>query len=344
MRCRVWRRARSTHVVAFITLLFVLPAVAVLLPLLCAEAQEAGKVARVGFLSPSSLSDPRTRLFIEAFRQRLRALGWIEGQNIAIEYRWAEERTERLPDLASNLVSRRVDVLVAATSPAIQAAKQATVTIPIIMAGAVDPVATGFVASIARPGGNITGLSDMSSELVGKQLEILREVVPRVSHVDLLWNPTNPSNAPQLQHAHDASRASGLRLKPREARGPAEIDSAFAAMTSEGAGAVMVMMDAMFIAHRTRIAELATKSRLPAIYGRTDHVKAGGLMAYGPNIADLYRRAAAYVDKILKGSNPADLPVEQPTKFELLINLKTARGLGLTIPHSVLLRADEVIQ
>ena len=342
-RCRVWRRAGTTDAAALITLLVVVLAVAVLLAPPGVEAQRAGKVPRIGFLSPSSLSDPRTQLFIEAFQQRLRELGWIEGQNIAIEYRWAEDRTERLPDLANNLVSARVDVLVAATSPAIQAAKQATGTIPIVMAGAVDPVATGFVASIARPGGNITGLSDMSSELVGKQLEILKEVVPRVSRVALLWNPANPSNAPQLRHAQEAGRASGLGLLSHEVRGAAEIDSAFAAITSEGAGAVIVMVDAIFIAHRTRIAQLAAKGRLPAMYGRTDHVKAGGLMAYGPNIADLYRRTATYVDKILKGSNPADLPVEQPTKFELVVNVKTATSLGLTIPQSVLLRADQVI-
>jgi putative ABC transport system substrate-binding protein len=311
---------------------------------LAAEAQQARKVPRIGFLSPSSLSDPRTALFVEAFQQGLRELGWVEGQNIAIEYRWAEERTERLPDLASNLASLKVDVIVAATSPAIQAAKQATGTIPIVMAVVAETVATGFVSSIARPGGNITGLSMMGTELVGKQMEILKEVVPKVSRVALLWNPATPGNVPQLPHVQDAARASGVRLQSLAVRGPDEIDSAFVAMTRERAGAVIVLADPMFIAQRKRIADLAAKSRLPAMYMLTDHVKAGGLMAYGPNIADLYRRAATYVDKILKGAKPADLPIEQPTKFELVINLKTAKALGLKIPQSLVARADEVIQ
>jgi putative ABC transport system substrate-binding protein len=308
------------------------------------EAQPAGKVPRIGYLSPSSPSDPRTQRFREAFRQGLRELGWVEGKNIAIEYRWAEERTERLADLARELVSLKVDVLVAATTPAIQPAKQATGTIPIVMAVAADPVATGFVASLARPGGNITGLAMMSSELVGKQMQLLTELVPKISRVALLWNPANPSTAPGLRHAQDAARALGVRLQPLEARGPSDIDNAFAAMARERAGAVIVLADTTFIAHRARIAGLAAKSRLPAVYGLTDHAQAGGLMAYGPNIADLYRRAATYVDKILKGAKPADLPVEEPTKFELVINLKTAKALGLTIPPSVLVRSDQVIE
>ena len=307
-------------------------------------AQQSGKVPRIGFLSPSSPSDPRTQRFREAFRQGLLALGWVEGQNIAIEYRWAEERTERLADLASELVSLKVDVIVAATTPAIQPMKQATRTIPIVMAVAADPVATGFVANIARPGGNITGLSMMAPGLLGKQMQLLKEVVPKISRVALLWNPANVSNTPQLPHVQDAARALAVRLQPLEARGPGDIDSAFVAMTRERAGAVIVLVDSMFVAHRTRIAGLAAKSRLPAVYGLTDHAEAGGLMAYGPNVADLYRRAAAYVDKILKGAKPADLPVEEPTKFELVINLKTAKALGLTIPPSVLVRSDQVIE
>jgi putative ABC transport system substrate-binding protein len=274
----------------------------------------------------------------------LRELGWVEGQTIAIEYRWAEERTERLADLATQLVNLKVDVIVAATTPAIQAAKQSTGTIPIVMSVAVDPLATGFVASLARPEGNITGLSMMATDLVGKQLELLKELVPKISRVALLWNPANPSNAPQLRHAQDAARALGVRLQPLEARGPNEIDSAFAAMTRERAGTVIVLADTMLVAHRTRIADLAAKSRLPAVYGLTDHAEVGGLMAYGLNIADLYRRAATYVDKILKGAKPADLPVEQPMKFEFVINLKTAKQIGLTIPPNVLARADKVIK
>jgi putative ABC transport system substrate-binding protein len=311
---------------------------------LAAEAQQAAKISRIGFLSPSSPSDPRTQRFREAFRQGLRELGWVEGQNIAIEYRWAEERTERLADLASELVGLKVDVIVAATTPAIQPAKQATGTIPIVMAIAVDPVATGFVASLARPGGNITGLSMMSSELVGKQMQLLKELVPKISQVALLWNPANPSTAPGLRHAQDAARALGVRLQPLEARGPGEIDSAFAAMARDRAGAVIVLVDTTFAAHRTRIADLAAKSRLPAVYGLADHAQAGGLMAYGPNLPDLYRRAATYVDKILKGAKPADLPVEQPTKFELVVNMRTAKALGLAIPPSILIRADQVLE
>jgi putative ABC transport system substrate-binding protein len=237
-----------------------------------------------------------------------------------------------------------VDLILAATTPAIQAAKQATGTIPIVMATAVDPLATGFVASLARPGGNITGLSMMTSDLVGKQMQLLKELVPKMSRVALLWNPATPSSPPQLRHAKEAASALGVRLQPLEARGPGEIDSAFAAMTRERAGAVIVLVDTAFIPHRTRIADLAARSRLPAVYGLTDHAEAGGLMAYGPNVANLYRRAATYVDKILKGAKPADLPVEEPTKFELVINLKTAKALGLTIPPSVLVRSDQVIE
>jgi putative ABC transport system substrate-binding protein len=309
-----------------------------------AEAQQPKKIPRIGFLSPQSPSDPRIQRFREAFRQDLRELGWVEGKNIVIEYRWAEGKTERLADLAAQLLSLKVDVIVAATTPAIQAAKQATGTIPIVMAVAVDPVATGFVASIARPGGNITGLSMMATDLVGNQMQLLKELLPKISRVALLWNPTNPSNAPQFRQAQDEARAFGLRLQSLEARDPSEIDSAFAAMTRERAGAVIVLADTMFVDHRTRIADLSAKSRLPAVYGLTDHAEAGGLMVYGANVADMYRRAATYVDKILKGAKTADLPVEQPTKFEFVINLKAAKQIGLMIPQSVLFRADRVIK
>ena len=308
------------------------------------EAQQARKTARIGFLSPSSLSDVRTRTFVEAFHQGLRDLGWIEGQNLTIEYRWADERTERLRDLATDLARLQVDVVVAATSPAVQAAKQAIPTIPIVMTNAGDAVASGFVASIARPEANVTGLSMMGGELVGKQLQILKEVVPRLSRVALLWNPTNSSNAPQLRHAQEAVRTLGLRLQALEVRRPAELDDAFAAITKEHAGAVIVVLDSMLIANRTRIADLAARRHLPTMYGLSDHVRAGGLMAYGPDVADMYRRAATYVDKILKGSKLTELPVEQPTKFELIVNLSAARALGLTIPPSISARADQLIQ
>ena len=317
---------------------------AILSPPLTTAAQQPAKVHRIGFLSTSSPSDPRMQRRLEAFRQGLRELGYVEGQNIAIESRWAEGKYDRLPDLAADLVRLKVDVIVAAAAPAIQAAKQATRTIPIVMAIVIDPVATGFVTSLARPGGNVTGLSNMAPELVGKQMELLKEVVPKVSRVALLWNPANPGNPPLLREAEVAAGALGVRLQPLEARGPGEIDSAFAAMTRQRAGAVIVLVDSMLADHRTRIADLAAKSRLPAMYGITEHAEAGGLMAYGANLANMFRRAATYVDKILKGAKPADLPVEQPTRFELVINLKTAKALGLTIPPSVLIRADKVIQ
>ena len=311
---------------------------------LAAEAQPAGKVYRIGFLSPASPSDPRVQRFLAAFRNGLGELGYVEGQTIAIESRWAAGKYERLPGLAAELVRLKMEVIVTAAVPAIRAAKEATSTIPIIMAVVVDPVATGLVASLARPGGNITGLSLMTPELVGKQLEMLKEVVPKASRVAVLWNPANPGNAPQLRAAEVAARTLGVRLQPLEARGPREIDSAFAAMSKEGASAVVVLVDVVFIDQRTRIADLAATRRLPSVYGLPEYVEAGGLMAYGPSYIANYRRAAVYVDKILKGAKPGDLPIEQPTKFEFVINLKAAKALGLTIPPSLLQRADEVIQ
>ena len=308
---------------------------------LAGEAQPAEKMYRIAFLSPTSPSDAGR---LAAFREGLRELSYVEGQNIAIESRWAEGNYDRLPGLAAELVRFKVDIIVTYGTPASQAAKRATGTIPIVMAGAIDPVASGLVTIVARPGGNLTGLSLMAPELVGKQLEILKDVVPKISRVALLGNPANPGNAPQVRHAQDAARALGLRLQPLEARGPSDIDSAFAAITSEQAGAVIVLVDSMLLDHRTRIADLAARRRLPAVYGLSDHVEAGGLMAYGPNRLDIFRRAATYVDKILKGAKPGDLPVEQPTKFALVINLKTAKALGLTIPPSLLQRADQVIE
>jgi len=309
-----------------------------------AHAQQPVRVPRVGYLSPNSPSDPARQRRLEAFRQGLRELGYVEGQNIAVEPRWAEEKYDRLPALAADLVHLKVDVIVAVGVPATRAAQQATRTIPIVMAMVIDPVATGLVATLARPGGNVTGQSLVAPELVGKQLELLKEVVPKVSRVGLLWNPANPGSAPQLREAEVAARALGVRLQPLEARGPQEIDSAFAAMTRERAGALVVLVDAIFTSQRTQIAELAAKRRLPAVYGLREHAEAGGLMVYSANPLDLERRAATYVDKILKGRKPADLPVEQPTRFELVINLKTAKALGLTFPPSVLVRAEEVIR
>ncbi len=311
---------------------------------LAAEAQPREKVPRVGYLSPGSSSDPARLRRFEAFRQGLRELGYVEGQNIAIESRWAEGKYDRYSALAADLVRLKVDVIVAVGGRATQDAQQATRTIPIVMSVVIDPVGSGLVASLARPGGNITGLTIMASDLVGKQLEVLKEVVPKVSRVALLWNPANPGSAPQLREAEAAARALRVRLQTLEARVPQEIDSAFAAMTRERAGALVVLADAIFTNQVKQIADLAAKRRLPTVYALREYAEAGGLMVYGANPLDLERRAATFVDKILKGAKPADLPIEQPSKFELIINLKSAKALGLTIPQSLLLRADEVIQ
>jgi len=316
---------------------------------LVAEAQQTGKVARIGFLSPASPSDAAGNpsdlaVLFAAFRERLRELGYVEGQNIKIESRWAEGNYDRLPGFAADLVRLKVDVIVTYGTPAAQAAKRATGTIPIVMALIIDPVASGLVTSLARPGGNITGQSMMSPDLAQKQLQILKEVVPKVSRVAVLHNPANPGNAPEVRHAQDAARALGVRLQLLGARGPGEIDSAFAAMTHEQASAVIVLVDAVLQNNRTRITDLAARHRLPAVYGLSEYAEAGGLLAYGPNRLDMFRRAATYVDRILKGAKPGDLPVEQPSTFALVINLKTAKALGLTIPPSLLLRADQVIE
>jgi putative ABC transport system substrate-binding protein len=311
---------------------------------LASEGQQKTKISRIGFLSPGSPPDSRMQHVLEAFRRGMGELGYVEGQNITIESRWAEGKYDRLPGLAAELVLLKVDVIVASAVPAIRAAKEATSTIPIVMAIVVDPVVTGLVASFARPGGNITGLSNMAPELVGKQLEMLKEVVPTASRVAVLWNPANPGNVPQMRAAEVAARTMGVRLQPVEVRNPGELDSAFAAMTKQRAGALIVLADSMFSEHRTRIADLAAKSRLASVYGLPEFAEAGGLMAYSANRSDLFRRAAIYVDKILRGAKPADLPVERPNKFEMVINLKTAKALGVKIPQSLLIRADEVIE
>ncbi len=311
---------------------------------LAAEAQQAASLPRIGFLAPASLSDPRVPPYIRAFQEGLRELGYVEGRNIAIEFRWAEGQYERLPGLAAELVRLNVNIIVAAGPNAIQAAKQATATIPIVMAAVGDPVGTGFVASLARPGGNITGVSNMLPDLVGKQLELLKEVLPTVSRVALLGNPANPANASLERQAQDAARTLGVRLQPLWARDLREIDSAFTATKMERADALIVLTDTMLINHRARVIDHAGQRRLPAVFGVSQFVEAGGLLAYGPSFADGYRRAAPYVARILKGAKPADLPIEQPRKFELVINLKTAKALGLKIPPSLLQRADQVIE
>jgi putative ABC transport system substrate-binding protein len=307
-----------------------------------AEAQQPKKVPRIGFLSSRSADAEKSRL--AAFQQGLRGLGYEEGKNILIEQRYAEGNFDRLPELAAELVRLNVDVLVTTGTPAAHAAKDATKTIPIVIGNAGDPVGTGLVASLARPGGNITGLSVMAPELSANRLELLKEIVPRLSRVAVILNPANPVNPPQLKETQAASPASGVTVVSFEVRGPEDIDGAFSTIRKERAGALIVFADPVLNTHQTRITELAAKTRLPAVYSERGYVDAGGLMSYGTNFDDLYRHAAIYVDKILKGAKPADLPVEQPTKFELVINLKAAKQIGLTIPQSVLYRADKVIK
>jgi len=319
-------------------------AVSLLAAPLAADAQQAGKVPRIGFLGVTSPSDRPPLL--DAFRQRLRELGWVEGQNIVIDYRYAEGRVGRLPDLAAELVRLKVDLIVASAGTQVAtAAKNATETIPIVMIAVRDPVGTGLIASLARPGGNVTGVSGYAGlETVAKQLELLKETVPKIRRVAILSNPANAYHQLAIREVNVAARSLGVQLQLLEARGPNEFDGAFAAMAKERVGALLVLSDVIFNSHRTRLADLAARSRLPAAYGNRESVEGGGLISYGPSFLDLHRRAAAYVDKILKGAKPAELPVEQPTKFELVINLKTARALGLTIPLSLLRQADELIQ
>ncbi len=311
---------------------------------LAAEAQQATRVARIGYLGTNVAAFPQLR---EAFLQGLRDLGHVEGRNVVIEYRSAEGKPERLPALAAELVALKVDVIVATGTPASLAAKQATRTLPIVFAGVADPVGGGLVTSLARPGGNVTGLSLLAPELVGKGLELLKQAVPGVSRVAVLWQPGGSGERTEqdmLKAAEGAARALGVRLQFIEVRGPADFDRAFSDMTKARAGALTVLSSNMFLVEHRRLVTLAGKNRLPAVYPFREFVDAGGLMAYGAGVHDSVRRAATYVDKILKGTKPADLPVEQPTKFELVINLKTAKALGLTIPQSVLGRADEVLQ
>ncbi len=306
------------------------------------EAQQPGKMAHIGFLSSGSTASHG--LLIDGFREGLRERGYTEGKNIAIEYRWAEGKLDRLPQLAAELVQLRVQVLVTAGSPGILAAKQATTTIPVVMAVGGDPVGAGFVASLARPGGNITGLSNLAEDLIAKLLELLKEAVPRASRVAVLSNPGNPAHAAFRREIRTAAQVLGVTLLPVEARAPNDYEGAFAVMAKERAGALVVLPDPMSLTERRRITDLATRSRLPAIYGFKEEAEAGGLMSYGVNLRWSYHRAATYVDKILKGAKPADLPVEQPTRFELVINMKTAKALGLTFPQSILIRADQVVQ
>jgi putative ABC transport system substrate-binding protein len=311
---------------------------------LAAEAQEGGRVYRIGFLGNVPLTDPRSARLWGEFAQGLRDLGYVEGRNVTIAYLSSDGKYERLPALAADLVRQNVDVIVAPAAQNVLAAKQATQTIPIVMVSVGDPVGNRLVASLPRPGGNVTGTSFLTSALVGKQLELLKQITPHVSRLALLLNPANPGHLLMLEEAKVAAHSLGVQLQAVEAQGPADFERAFAAMTKERAGAFFVPWDGTFLVHLTRIVQLAAKTRLPAMYGQRGYVDAGGLVSYGPSAPESFRRAASYVDKILKGAKPADLPVEQPTKFELVINLKTAKALGLTIPPSLLGRADQVIE
>lgn len=309
---------------------------------LALEAQPATKVYQVGWLSGgASTSSPE---LLDAFRHALREFGWVESQNIRIVYRYAEGQLDRLPELAADLIRMKVDVILAPVPAALVAARNATATVPIVMVFGPDPVESGLVASLARPGGNITGLTSLSADLSRKQLELLKEMVPRLERVAVLWNPANPWHATGVKYVEVAARALGVRLQIRGVREPDEFDAAFAAMARERAGAVLSLPDPLTFLHRARLADLAARHRLPSMNGLSEYTEAGGLVSYWPNSAEMFRRAASYVHRILTGTRPGDLPIEQPTKFELVINLKTAKMLGLRMPSSLLQRADRLIE
>jgi putative ABC transport system substrate-binding protein len=313
-------------------------------PLVARAQQPQGAIthARIGFLSGASPST--NHHFLDAFRQGLREHGYVDGQNITIEARWAEGQSERFPELVGELIRLKANVMLALSVPSALAAKTTTATIPIVFIAS-DPLGMGLVSSLARPGGNLTGMSlFLGEEFSGKWLELLRDAIPKVSQVAILLNPTSQPNVGYVKVLREAAQRLGVELRLQEVRGPDQFDSAFVTIVSERAQALIVVPDPLTVLHRERIAELATTNRLPAMYGFREFVDAGGLMAYGVNIRSLCRRAAVYVDKILKGANPGDLPVEQPTQFEFVINLKTAKALGLTIPPTLLARADEVTE
>jgi len=306
-------------------------------------AQQPTKSARIGFLAPTSPQVLSTRL--QAFRDGLRELGYVEGKNLQLEVRWGEGKLERLPTLADELVQAKVDVIVAATSPSVVAARQATQTVPIVMPVSSDPVGDGLVASLARPGGNITGLSLMAPELGQKRLQLLQETFPKVSRaVAVLWNPAYVGMRARFEQAQVAAPAAGLTVRSVEVRDTHELDVAFEAIIREHPDGLLLLADPFTFSQRARIVEFGAEQRLPVIYESSDFVDVGGLISYGPNINDMYRRSATYVDKILRGAKPADLPVEQPTKFELAVNVRAAKALGIKFPESILLRADKVIE
>jgi putative ABC transport system substrate-binding protein len=330
--------------VGVLSILFVVVLLAVAV---IAEAQPPGKVPRIGYLVTGSLESPETRVLLDAFRQGLSERGYVEGQNIVIEYRAADGKIERLPGRATELARLNIDLIVAGNTPAARAAQQATTRIPIVAPVMGDPVGDGLVASLARPGGNITGLTFLGPELVPKRVELLKEALPRVSRVAALWHPGafgERTTRDMLKETETAARTLGVQLQLVGVRGPDELDRAFSTMTRERAEALIIFPSPMLFNERRRIVDLAAKHRLPSMSGAREFVELGGLIAYGASINDLIRRGANHVDKILKGAKPADLPVEQPTKFELIINLKAAKQIGLTIPPNLLARADKVIK
>ncbi|HSC65504.1 MAG TPA: ABC transporter substrate-binding protein [Caldimonas sp.] len=307
--------------------------------------QPATKMHRIGYLVGGSAADGESARLSGAFRSALAELGWVEGQNLAIEYRFAEGKFDRLPFLAADLVRMNVELIVALATPAALAARDAARAIPIVMVSVGDPVGLGLITSLAKPGGNVTGLSyTVGAFLVDKQLQLLKEAVPGLERVGVLLNPANPSHASALDYARDAARQLGLSLFVSEARGPTELTSALERIVKQRAQALLVFQDSMFTLHRAQLAEQAATSKLPSMYGLSASVEAGGLMSYGPNLSDQLRQAAGYVDKILKGAKPADLPVDQPTRFELIVNARTAKTLGMRIPAALLFRADRVIE
>lgn len=324
----------KAKILAYALLTFILTTIHV------AEAQQPTKIPRIGFLTTGGDENPSTLYF----RQGLRELGYIEGKNVLVEYRYAEGGSQQLSEFAEELVRLKVDVIVtSATEPSL-IAQRATRTIPIVMGGGGDPVGAGLVNSLARPGGNITGVTSISSDLSGKRLELLKEAFPKISPVAVLWLPTATGNKQQMKETEAAADSLRLPLQPAAVERPNDFESAFSAITRGSARSLIVLSSPMFASHRSRIADLAAKSRLPAIYPDSNYVDAGGLMSYGPNLSEQYRRVVVYVDKIFKGAKPADLPVERPMKFELVINLKTAKQIGLTISPNVLARADKVLK
>jgi putative ABC transport system substrate-binding protein len=323
-------------------LIVALGAGALAAPLACFAQQQPAKFARIGFLGNSTAALEAN--LIGPFREGLRDLGYVEGRNILIEYRWAEGKYERFPALIAELIAMKVDVIVTAGTPATLAVKKATTSAPLVMVAVGDPVGTGIVASLARPGGNITGLSSIAPELEGKRLELLREVSPKLSHVAVFWNPVNAFHTSAMKQVRAAAQAMRINVLPLAVGKAEELEGAFAAIVKERPDALLVLADRIFLHNRARMMDFAAKNRLPSVNAYRELVEAGGLMSFGPSYPGMHRRAAYFVDKILRGAKPADLPVEQPATFELVINLKTAKALGIKIPQSVLLRADQVIE